>query len=150
VRGQPRTPVEHQTAFVDIPAHRESREEPMSLFDQNEYERFLRKETGVTFVDQWGSHVAKVGDKVFTLLTTGMHDDIPRIVFKVTEETFEILTSMDGIAQARYFAKRKWVSVSEKADLPENDLKTYLMRSYRTVAKGLTKKLRTELGIGVD
>jgi len=122
----------------------------MSLFDQKDYERFLGKEAGVTFVDQWESRVAKVGGKVFTLLTTGMRDDIPRIVFKVAEETFEILTSMEGIAQAPYFAKRQWVSVAQHADLPEHDLKTYVMRSYRTVAKGLTKKLRTELGIEID
>ena len=83
-------------------------------------------------------------------MTTGMHDDIPRIVFKVTEESFEILTSIDGIAQAPYFAKRQWVSVSEKADLPDKDLRTYVERSYRRVAKGLTKKLRTELGIEID
>ena len=122
----------------------------MSLFDRKQFEKFAGALAGVTFVDQWDSRVAKVGGKVFTLLTTGMHDDIPRIVFKVTEESFEILTSIDGIAQAPYFAKRQWVSVSEKADLPDKDLRTYVERSYRLVAKGLTKKLRTELGIEID
>lgn len=122
----------------------------MSLFDQKEYEHFAVSLPGVTFVDQWESRVAKVGGKVFTLLTTGMNDDIPRIVFKVSEESFEILTAIEGIAQAPYFAKRQWVSVSEKADLPGKDLETYIERSYRLVAKGLTKKLRAELGIVVD
>ena len=122
----------------------------MALFDRKEYERFAGSHAGVTFVDQWESRVAKVGGKVFTLLTTGMNDDIPRIVFKVSEESFEILTAIDGIAQAPYFAKRQWVSVSEKADLPDKDLRTYVERSYRTVAKGLTKKLRAELGIEID
>ena len=122
----------------------------MPLFDREEFERFAGSLAGVTFVDQWESRVAKVGGKVFTLLTTGMNDDIPRIVFKVSEESFEILTAIDGIAQAPYFAKRQWVSVSEKADLPDKDLRTYVERSYRTVAKGLTKKLRAELGIEID
>lgn len=122
----------------------------MTLFKQKEFDSFLAKQPGVTFVDQWESRVVKVGGKVFTLLTTGMKDDVPRIVFKVTEESFEILTSMDGIAQAPYFAKRQWVSVSSEADLPEEDLKTYILRSYRLVAKGLTKKLRTELEIEID
>jgi predicted DNA-binding protein (MmcQ/YjbR family) len=121
----------------------------MSLFDQKEFERFAGALAGVTFVDQWESRVAKVGGKVFTLLTTGMKDDRPRIVFKVAEESFEILTAIDGIAQAPYFAKRQWVSVSDVADLPDNDLRTYVERSYRLVAKGLTKKLRTELGIEI-
>lgn len=122
----------------------------MALFDQKEFEQFAGAMAGVTFVDQWKSRVAKVGGKVFTLLTTGMHDDRPRIVFKVAEESFEILTAIDGIAQAPYFAKRQWVSVSDAADLPAKDLRTYIERSYALVAKGLTKKLRTELGIAID
>jgi predicted DNA-binding protein (MmcQ/YjbR family) len=122
----------------------------MSLFDRKEYERFTGALPGVTFVDQWESRVAKVGGKVFALLTTGMRDDIPRIVFKLTEESFEILTAIDGIAQAPYFAKRQWVSVSEKANLPDTDLRIYIERSYRLVAKGLTKKLRAELGIEIE
>lgn len=121
----------------------------MSLFDQDEYERFLGKLPGVTFVDQWESRVAKVGGKVFTLLTAGMNDDIPRIVFKVAEESFEILTAIDGIEQAPYFAKRQWVSVSKQADLPDTDLRTYIQRSYRIITKGLSKKLRAELGIEI-
>jgi predicted DNA-binding protein (MmcQ/YjbR family) len=122
----------------------------MSLFKQAQFDAFAGKQPGVTFVDQWGSRVAKVGGKVFTLLTTGMHDDIPRIVFKVPEESFEILTAMDGIAQAPYFAKRQWVSVSSEADLPAKDLQTYILRSYKTIAKSLTKKLRGELGIEIE
>jgi len=122
----------------------------MSLFDRKTFEQFAGAMAGVTFVDQWDSRVAKVGGKVFTLLTTGMHDDQPRIVFKVAEESFEILTAIDGIAQAPYFAKRQWVSVSDRADLPAGDLRTYVERSYRLVAKGLTKKVRAELGIEID
>lgn len=122
----------------------------MSLFDRKQFERFAGSLAGVIFVDQWDSRVAKVGGKVFTLLTTGMKDNVPRIVFKVTEESFEILTAIEGIEQAPYFAKRQWVSVSEKADLPDKDVQTYVERSYRLVAKGLTKKLRAELGIEID
>ena len=121
----------------------------MSLFGQEQFETFAGQFSGVTFVDQWESRVAKVGGKVFTLLTTGMQDDRPRIVFKVAEESFEILTAIDGISQAPYFAKRQWVSVSDAAELPDRDLRTYVERSYRTVAKGLTKKLRIELGIEI-
>ncbi|MGV3552521.1 MmcQ/YjbR family DNA-binding protein [Rhizobium sp.] len=121
----------------------------MSLFERKSFETFAGKLAGVTFVDQWDSRVAKVGGKVFALLTTGMNDDVPRVVFKVSEESFEILTSIEGIAQAPYFAKRQWVSVSAEADLPDGDLRTYVERSYRTVAKGLTKKLRMELGVEI-
>lgn len=121
----------------------------MSLFKQTQFDAFTGKLAGVTFVDQWGSRVAKVGGKVFTLLHSPGNEDA-NIVFKVPEESFEILTAMDGIGQAAYFAKRQWVSVAQRAELPEDDLKTYILRSYKTIAKSLTKKLRAELGIEID
>lgn len=122
----------------------------MSLFDRPEFEDFAGRLAGVSFVDQWDSRVGKVGPKVFALLTSAMGDNQPRIVFKVAEESFEILTSIEGIRQAPYFAKRQWVSVCDTADLPEKDLKTYIQRSHGLVAKGLTRTLRAELGIAIE
>lgn len=121
----------------------------MSLFEKKGFDAFAGSLAGVTFVDQWESRVAKVGGKVFTLLSQwGGRGE--QIVFKCTEETFEILTAMDDIQQAPYFAKRQWITVAEKAELPRDDLETYIRRSYKLVAKGLTKKVRTELGIEID
>jgi predicted DNA-binding protein (MmcQ/YjbR family) len=117
----------------------------MQLFEQSGFDAFTGALAGVTFVDQWESRVAKVGGKVFALRNSWRGSD--QIVFKCPEETFEILTAIDGIRQAPYFAKRQWVSVSSEADLPEHDLKTYILRSYKTVAGSLTKKLQRELGI---
>lgn len=115
------------------------------MFNQKTFDAFLGKKPGVKFVEQWESHVAKVGEKVFALL--GGEGDDGKIVFKCSEESFEILTAMDGIGQAPYFAKRHWVQVSSTSDLPDDDLRTYITRSYDTVAKSLTKKLRADLGI---
>ena len=121
----------------------------MSLFQKQGFDAFAGLFAGVSFVDQWDSRVAKVGGKVFALLSHwGGRGD--QIVFKCTEETFEILTSMDDIQQAPYFAKRQWVTVAEKADLPRDDLETYIRRSYKLVAKGLTKKVRSELRIELE
>lgn len=117
----------------------------MYLFETAEFDAFTLSLPGATLADQWESRVAKVGGKVFTLLTQSA--DGGRIVFKCGEETFEILASVAGIGQAPYFAKRQWVSVSEKADLSEEELREYIRRSHRIVASGLTKKLRAELGI---
>jgi predicted DNA-binding protein (MmcQ/YjbR family) len=117
----------------------------MQLFEQAGFDAFTGALAGVTYVDQWESHVAKVGGKVFALRNSWQ--GIDQIVFKCPEETFEILTSIEGIRQAPYFAKRQWVSVSSQADLPEDDLKTYIRRSYTAVAGSLTKKLQRELGI---
>ena len=117
----------------------------MSLFERAEFDRVLGALPGVTFVDQWDSHVAKVGGKVFCLLS----DAAPlRLVFKSGEASFDILTSLDGVEQAAYFAKRQWVSVNQDAPLGGDDLGAYIKRSYALVAKGLTKKARAELGIG--
>lgn len=117
----------------------------MDLFDQADFDTFVTGLAGVKLVDQWESHVAKVGDKVFTLLHRG--EDGANICVKVTEETFEILTSLEGIAQAPYFAKRKWVSITDKSSLTAEELVHYVKRSYDLVAEGLTRKLKNELGI---
>jgi predicted DNA-binding protein (MmcQ/YjbR family) len=119
----------------------------MSLFNRKTFDAFLEEKPGVTFVEQWESHVAKVGEKVFALLG-GDKEGESNIVFKCAEESFEILTAMEGIEQAPYFAKRHWVSVSSSAKLPADDLRTYITRSYDTVAGSLTKKRQKELGIG--
>lgn len=116
-----------------------------NLFRQPDFDAFVLALPGTKLVDQWESRVAKVGDKVFTLLNGAGGQ--ARLVVKVTEESFEILTALEGIEQAPYFAKRKWVSIREGAPLSEEDLGYYLTRSHGLVAAGLTKKLRAELGI---
>ncbi|MCZ7856513.1 MmcQ/YjbR family DNA-binding protein [Agrobacterium salinitolerans] len=116
----------------------------MSLFDRKTFDRVLGEWPGVRFVDQWDSHVAKVGDKVFAVL--GEREDW-RLVVKCSEESFEILTSLEGIGQAPYFAKRKWISIAEHSPLESEELEHYVSRSYQLVAAGLTRKLRAELGI---
>ncbi|WP_416796460.1 MmcQ/YjbR family DNA-binding protein [Ciceribacter azotifigens] len=117
----------------------------MSFFERANFDAFTTGLAGVTLVDQWGSRVAKVGDKVFAVL----NDDGAKIAFKVSEESFEILTALDGVGQAPYFAKRKWVAASSTAALSDAEVRHYLKRSYDLVAAGLTKKLRADLGIPV-
>jgi len=116
----------------------------LSLYGRDGFDAALSQLPGVTFVDQWDARVAKVGGKVFCLLT----DYEPRcIVFKCSEDSFDILTSLSGVTQARYFAKRKWVSAETGSELGEDDLRAYATRSHALVAEGLTRKLRAELGI---
>ncbi|SMQ86340.1 Predicted DNA-binding protein, MmcQ/YjbR family [Devosia lucknowensis] len=115
----------------------------MSVSTRSGFDAALGALGGVTFVDQWEARVAKVGGKVFCLLS----DAAPhRMTLKCGENSFDILTALEGIDQAPYFAKRQWVSVTPGA-LPDDDLLAYAARSHAIVAAGLTKKLRTELGI---
>ena len=117
----------------------------MNLYDRAQYDEALATFPGASFADQWDARVAKVGGKVFCLLS----DAAPlRLVFKCGEDSFDILTSLEGVEQAAYFAKRQWVSVTEGSPLGADDLLAYIGRSHALVAKGLTKKLRAELGIG--
>ncbi len=119
----------------------------MSLFEQEAFDAFILTLAGTFLLDQWESRVAKVGDKVFALMRPDRNPN--RIVFKVTEESFEILTALDGITQAPYFAKRMWVSVEEGAPLSQEDLQYYITRSHALVAAGLTRKRSLELGIAI-
>jgi predicted DNA-binding protein (MmcQ/YjbR family) len=108
----------------------------MSLYTKTGFDAALAW-PGVTMEDQWESHIAKVGGKVFCLLS----DNAPhRLVFKCGE----------GVSQAAYFAKRMWVSVREGSPLTDDEQLAYIRRSYALVAKGLTRKLRSELGITDD
>ena len=116
----------------------------MNLFERTQIDKKLAQLPGVTFADQWDARVAKVGSKVFCLLS----DAAPlRFVFKCGEESFDILTALEGVEQAAYFAKRQWVSVTEGSPLSADDLLAYIGRSHALVAKGLTKKLRAAFGI---
>ena len=115
----------------------------MSLHGRATFVTFVTALPAVTLVEQWGSHVAKVGGKVFALLGAESGD----VVFKVTELSFEGLTQIEGVGQAPYFAKRAWVSVGKGAKVPDADLKAYVRASHKMVAGGLTRKLRAELGL---
>jgi len=98
----------------------------------------------VSIHEQWGSHVAKVGGKVFALVGAGPGEQ--PIDFKVPETSFEILTAEVGVDQAPYFAKRHWVRMAPGA-LDEADLKAYIAQAHRMVAAALTRKSRAELGL---
>jgi predicted DNA-binding protein (MmcQ/YjbR family) len=108
--------------------------------DRAHFEAIIASLPGTSIVEQWDSHVAKVGGKVFALWGGDA------VVFKVPETSFEILTAGDGVTQAPYFAKRHWVSVASGA-LPLADIEHYIKASHAIVAAGLTKKLQRELGL---
>ena len=115
----------------------------MALHSVRAFRAAVLKLPAVTIDEQWGGHVAKVGGKVFALIG----DDGGHIVFKVTELSFDGLTSLEGVAQAAYFAKRAWVSVGKDAPLTDAELKAYIKASHEMVAGKLTRKLRAELGL---
>lgn len=114
----------------------------LSLHDQAGFSTFAGSLPGAMLNEQWGSLVAKIGGKVFCL----RGEETGEVVFKVSELTFAVLSELDGIGQAFYFAKGQWVRVLPGA-LEEDDLRAYLRESHRLIAAKLTKKARAELGI---
>lgn len=115
----------------------------MGLHNVKSFGKFVLGLKAATLHAQWEAQVAKVGGKVFALIG----DDAGWITFKVTELSFAVLTDIEGISQAPYFAKGGWVSVEKGADLPDADLKGYLAQSHRLVGEKLTRKAKAELGL---
>jgi len=101
---------------------------------------------GVTTDIKWEEHLCfNVGEKIFLL--TAPDQVPPSASLKVSEEDFDLLTERDGINQARYFAKRQWITVDNINRLSEKEWEHYITESYKLVASKLTRKKRTELGI---
>jgi predicted DNA-binding protein (MmcQ/YjbR family) len=96
---------------------------------------------------QWENHLLfKIGGKMYAI--TSVDDPNGMITFKVPEEEFDDLVEREGINQAAYLAKRKWISVANEAAMPRAELKQRLTRSYELVKSGLTKKAQLELNSG--
>ena len=112
-----------------------------------EIEKFCLSLKAASLVVQWGdSRVYKVGGKVFAILCPASESP-HHISFKVTEESFEILTQDPLLVQAPYCAKRKWVSAERLDALTTKEMKAYLTRAHALVAAGLTRKKQAELGL---
>jgi len=114
----------------------------------DQYNKFCGSLLATSHVVQWGgSHVWKVGDKVFAIggWERGRH---PGITFKVSEIGWEILRDAPGCRPAPYLASRgmKWIQSYDKG-LKDSELKEYIRESHRIVAEGLSKKKRAELGL---
>ena len=112
-----------------------------------EIEKFCLSLPAVTLVVQWGdARVYKVGGKVFAVLSAASAKP-QNLAFKVSEDSFHILTEDPHIIQAPYFAKTKWVCLERLDALSTKELKAYLTRAHALIAAGLPKKMRIELGL---
>lgn len=101
-----------------------------------------------THVVQWGNaDVYKIGGKVFAIIGMGQTD--ATATFKVSHMAFEILSDSPGLRPAPYMASRglKWIQHFEPPGLSDESLRDHIQASYDMVASGLTRKLRTSLGL---
>jgi predicted DNA-binding protein (MmcQ/YjbR family) len=122
-----------------------NRHRPMTF---KELHAFLAKLPSAKLSIQWGNdHVYKVGGKMFSVLGGPPDGKERTLSFKATDESFEILTRLEGIIPAPYLARAKWVYLDKPQRLPAKELKAYLTRAHALVASTLTKKAQKELGL---
>ncbi|PHS19557.1 MAG: hypothetical protein COA86_04575 [Kangiella sp.] len=115
----------------------------------DEFNQFCSSLPVTTYIVQWGgSHVWKVGGKVFSIggWTKG---DQPAFTFKTSVQNFNFLSDHDGYKPAPYFANRgmKWIQQFETSIQKDEELQYYLRESHRIVSLGLTKVKQKELGL---
>ena len=102
---------------------------------------------GATLSVQWGDdHVYKVGGKMFCVMRPPAARQ-QSISFKTGDDSFPILTAVEGIVPAPYLARARWVYLDRLTRLPAAELKAYVTRAHAIVAAGLTRKRRAELGL---
>ena len=119
------------------------------MLSVNDYNTFCRSLPATTTVVQWGgSHVWKVGGKVFAICSPSS-GAYAGITFKVSELSYEILRDAPGLRPAPYLASRgmKWIQHYAEPGLSDDELKDYLAASHRIVAMGLSKKMQQSLGL---
>lgn len=104
--------------------------------------KFLLSLPAATANIQWvEDEVYKVGGKMFAVRWTKG----TTLSFKASDDSFEILTHIEGIIPAPYLARAKWVKLDRLDRLSDADLRAYLKRAHAIVASGLTKKMQREL-----
>lgn len=114
-----------------------------------DYNRFCASLPHATHVVQWGgAHVWKVGGKVFAI--GGWSDsEMLAVTFKCSGAGYDILKEQPGLRPAPYLASRgmKWIQRLTPETMDDDALKDYIRASHTIVASGLSRKLRSELGL---
>jgi predicted DNA-binding protein (MmcQ/YjbR family) len=112
-------------------------------------ERHCLSLPGTSVHTPWGeSRVFKVGGKMFAMISMD-NGRSTGVWFKAGEQSFRILTAIDGIRPCPYLARAHWVATEGLKALKPAELKAYLTRAHAQVAANLPKKTRASLGISV-
>lgn len=115
----------------------------------DDYNAFCASLPATTHAVQWGgAHVWKVGGKVFAI--AGWSNAVAlAVTFKCSPLAFDILKDQPGLRPAPYLASRgmKWIQRTGNESMDDEALRDYLAESHRLVAAGLTRKVRSGLGL---
>ena len=114
------------------------------IMRRDSFEAFILTLPKATLVRQWrDDSVAKVGGKIFALLDR----DPGEVWLKVSDMAYELLTELDGVRPAPYFARAGWVAISAQSPLTGDEVEAYLREAHRIIAGKLSKRVRAELGL---
>lgn len=114
----------------------------------DDYNAFCDSLAGTTHVVQWGgSHVWKVGDKVFAVARP-IEDDVS-VSFKCSEMAFRLLAEQDGLRPAPYLASRglTWIQRFSHESMDDGALRDYLTEAHRLIGLKLSRAARKRLGL---
>jgi predicted DNA-binding protein (MmcQ/YjbR family) len=102
---------------------------------------------GATFDIKWGAdRIYSLGGKMFAGAGV-VGDPAPRYGFKCSDLAFENLIEQGLAIPAPYAARFRWVQLIAADALSDAELAAYLAQAHALVAAGLSRKLRTSLGI---
>lgn len=84
----------------------------------------------------------KVGGKIFAML-----GDDGGFCFKASEIAYELLREQGRADRAPYLPRGGWLKIGAVDDWDDEELGDLIDRSHGLIAKGLTRKVRQELGL---
>jgi predicted DNA-binding protein (MmcQ/YjbR family) len=102
-----------------------------------------------TYVNQWGgSHVYKVGGKVFAIAPNwAARHGGQAYIFKVSEMAFEMLTEHGLAHPAPYLGRSSWVQLNAVDSLDDADLAAYIRQAHALIVARLTRAARKALDL---
>ncbi len=92
---------------------------------------------------QWGENLCfKVRDKIFAIVDLSLGKLTP-ITLKSAPEQFHELLEIEGISQAPYVGRYKWILLEHSNVLPSDELEDLIRQSYELVVAKAPKKKAT-------
>lgn len=99
---------------------------------------------GVTEDIKWEHNLCFcVCEKIFCMVNLDEHPHTFSV--KVSDADFDILLEKDGIIQAPYMAKNKWIRVESTSKFTKDELKTLILEAYNIIKSKLPKRLQNQL-----
>ena len=115
--------------------------------DADRFHQIAMALPGATFDIKWGAdRIYSVGGKMFAG-AGALGDRAPGYGFMASDVAFEALIEQGLAVPAPYAARFKWVQLTASDALSDAELTAYLAQAHALVAAGLSRKLRTSLGI---